>query len=400
MNRLDGSADRSDYAGRTALGTAGFCTCSRPVPRMPTARRLLACLTDSCGLALRMHFASRSTSTTDSKSGPTTAGPPRRWRRSGSTPTTSACEPTRDDLSKWWTVFNDPGLDTLICCAYRQNLTLREAGCRVLQARAQLGIATGQTLPAIANDDGRAIRRNAVSRADRQRPVHRGAVLQPVELRLQPQLGTRFLGPVPPGDRIGRRQPGCLGRGLRRRAGHLAGRRGHELRADAHARRADRVRQGQRAIAARDVDDHRSPLPRRHDQRAGRVPGPKHPGANRGPDSRVGDQPPADDQPTVHPAGHAAGRIAGQARSGAHSHGAGRGGRRHPGRLAAPPPGRPPRGASGGRPVRTDRHRRGRLLSGHLDQRHARIFGRSSFPTSSAPRPSTATSALRSSGTS
>src|SRR3954447_22033023 len=29
-----------------------------------------------------------------------------------------------DDLSKWWTVFNDPVLDSLICMAYHQNLTL------------------------------------------------------------------------------------------------------------------------------------------------------------------------------------------------------------------------------------------------------------------------------------
>jgi NodT family efflux transporter outer membrane factor (OMF) lipoprotein len=52
-----------------------------------------------------------------------------------------------DDLSKWWTVFNDPVLDELICFAYRQNLTLREAGFRVLEARAQLGIAAGNFFP-------------------------------------------------------------------------------------------------------------------------------------------------------------------------------------------------------------------------------------------------------------
>ena len=52
-----------------------------------------------------------------------------------------------DDLSNWWTVFKDPSLDSLICCAYRQNLSLREAGFRVLEARAQLGIATGNLFP-------------------------------------------------------------------------------------------------------------------------------------------------------------------------------------------------------------------------------------------------------------
>ena len=52
-----------------------------------------------------------------------------------------------DDLSQWWTVFKDPVLDDLICHAYRENLTLREAGFRVLQARAQLAIARGELFP-------------------------------------------------------------------------------------------------------------------------------------------------------------------------------------------------------------------------------------------------------------
>jgi NodT family efflux transporter outer membrane factor (OMF) lipoprotein len=51
------------------------------------------------------------------------------------------------DLSQWWKVFHDPVLDDLICAAYKQNLPLREAGFRVLQARAQLGIAIGNLLP-------------------------------------------------------------------------------------------------------------------------------------------------------------------------------------------------------------------------------------------------------------
>ena len=52
-----------------------------------------------------------------------------------------------DDMCEWWRVFHDPVLDQLICFAYRQNLTLREAGFRVLQARARLGIAVGELLP-------------------------------------------------------------------------------------------------------------------------------------------------------------------------------------------------------------------------------------------------------------
>jgi NodT family efflux transporter outer membrane factor (OMF) lipoprotein len=57
-------------------------------------------------------------------------------------------------ISHWWTVFRDPKLDELIACAYRQNLTLREAGYRVLQARATLGIARGDLFPQTQNATG------------------------------------------------------------------------------------------------------------------------------------------------------------------------------------------------------------------------------------------------------
>jgi NodT family efflux transporter outer membrane factor (OMF) lipoprotein len=47
----------------------------------------------------------------------------------------------------WWTVFKDPALERLVELAYRENLSLRQAGVRVLQARAQLGIAIGDVFP-------------------------------------------------------------------------------------------------------------------------------------------------------------------------------------------------------------------------------------------------------------
>jgi NodT family efflux transporter outer membrane factor (OMF) lipoprotein len=52
-----------------------------------------------------------------------------------------------DDISQWWCVFNDPQLNNLVACAYRQNLTLKEAAFRVLQARARLAIARGDIFP-------------------------------------------------------------------------------------------------------------------------------------------------------------------------------------------------------------------------------------------------------------
>ena len=59
-----------------------------------------------------------------------------------------------DDLSKWWTVFKDPVLDDLVCSAYLQNLTLREAGFRVLEARAQLAISVGNFFPQTQTSTG------------------------------------------------------------------------------------------------------------------------------------------------------------------------------------------------------------------------------------------------------
>ncbi|MCY2991960.1 MAG: TolC family protein [Planctomycetota bacterium] len=67
-----------------------------------------------------------------------------------------------EDLSRWWTVFKDPTLDRLITSAYRQNLTLREAGFRVLEARAQRGIAVGEVFPQQQNATG-SFQRKAVT---------------------------------------------------------------------------------------------------------------------------------------------------------------------------------------------------------------------------------------------
>ena len=51
------------------------------------------------------------------------------------------------DLARWWTVLNDPVLTALVADASSQNLTLREAGFRIMQARAQLCIAKGELFP-------------------------------------------------------------------------------------------------------------------------------------------------------------------------------------------------------------------------------------------------------------
>lgn len=52
-----------------------------------------------------------------------------------------------ENLCRWWTVFNDPLLNHLVACAYQQNLSLKEAGLRILRQRALLGVTTGYLFP-------------------------------------------------------------------------------------------------------------------------------------------------------------------------------------------------------------------------------------------------------------
>ncbi|MGD9764026.1 MAG: efflux transporter outer membrane subunit [Candidatus Binatia bacterium] len=58
-----------------------------------------------------------------------------------------AVDTTRQEYAAWWRVFDDPVLEQLIATAYRQNLTLLMAGIRVLESRAQLGLAIGELYP-------------------------------------------------------------------------------------------------------------------------------------------------------------------------------------------------------------------------------------------------------------
>jgi NodT family efflux transporter outer membrane factor (OMF) lipoprotein len=58
------------------------------------------------------------------------------------------------DYSTWWHVLDDPVLDNLITMACKQNLSLRVAGLRILEARAVLGIAVGLQYPQSQNLSG------------------------------------------------------------------------------------------------------------------------------------------------------------------------------------------------------------------------------------------------------
>jgi NodT family efflux transporter outer membrane factor (OMF) lipoprotein len=58
------------------------------------------------------------------------------------------------DLTGWWHTFNDPVLNDLVITAYEQNLDVRQAAFRVLEARAILGIARGFFFPQAQFADG------------------------------------------------------------------------------------------------------------------------------------------------------------------------------------------------------------------------------------------------------
>jgi NodT family efflux transporter outer membrane factor (OMF) lipoprotein len=49
----------------------------------------------------------------------------------------------------WWRTFGDPTLEQLVQMAYHQNLPLQVAGLRIVEARAQLGIAYGKLWPQV-----------------------------------------------------------------------------------------------------------------------------------------------------------------------------------------------------------------------------------------------------------
>ena len=48
---------------------------------------------------------------------------------------------------RWWNAFQDPVLSRLVDAAYKQNLPLRAAGLRVIQAQARRAIAIGDLFP-------------------------------------------------------------------------------------------------------------------------------------------------------------------------------------------------------------------------------------------------------------
>jgi len=80
----------------------------------------------------------------------------------------------------WWDSFNDPGLTALVNDSYAQNLTLKQAGLRVLEARAALGISVGrffpQTQEAVAGVQANQLSLNDAGTAGNDRSFSNGGI--------------------------------------------------------------------------------------------------------------------------------------------------------------------------------------------------------------------------------
>ena len=273
-------------------------------------------------------------------------------------PTRGACASGQSQT--WWRSFNDPVLDQLIAEAQRVNPNVRTAGLRIMEARAQLGIAGSTLYPQVQQVTGDAAAASA--RAAAGAPDTTAVSL---ERRAAHQLGARLLGPVPAQHRGRRRRLPRQHRPVRRPAGADGRPGGQPVLLDPHRWRRGCVIASENAalqkrsleIAERlfksgneselDVQQARAQylgtlatIPQlesslRQTQNAlstllARPPGPL-------PEMAAGKE--------RDPAGRA------------------RRHRRHAGRSAAPPPGRARRGTADGCPVRPDRRERGRPLS-------------------------------------
>jgi multidrug efflux system outer membrane protein len=81
-----------------------------------------------------------------------------RWRVSTPPGAPAEANRPRAETEAWWLNFNDPVLDRLIAEAQRQNPGVRTAGLRIMEARAQLGIAGSALYPQLQQLSGQAAR--------------------------------------------------------------------------------------------------------------------------------------------------------------------------------------------------------------------------------------------------
>ena len=109
-------------------------------------------LTMPCLPACRLLYRIVGTAALLLLTGCTTVGPEFVKPEPGATPDwavplDASLETAPAELAEWWRIFEDSALDDLVTTALENNNTLEIAGLRVLEANAQLGIATGAQYP-------------------------------------------------------------------------------------------------------------------------------------------------------------------------------------------------------------------------------------------------------------
>ncbi|APC19169.1 RND transporter [Pseudomonas frederiksbergensis] len=96
--------------------------------------------------------------------GPDFQSPGEAWTKHWNSPTLEQASQQRlnPDVRQWWKVFGDPVLDQLIAESDAHNSSLKVAGLRVMEARAQLGIAQAGRYPQLqqASADSLYVNRN------------------------------------------------------------------------------------------------------------------------------------------------------------------------------------------------------------------------------------------------
>src|SRR6266851_3817394 len=132
---------REDLAGPRAARTSAWLWCQRKARTRLFAGSLSLTLL-VCGCTTLQEFVQNGY-----KVGPNYQRPPAPlatgWIDSGNPRVKSVAA----DYTAWWAVFGDAVLDDLVKTAYAQNVSLRVAGTRVLEARAQRSIAVGNLFP-------------------------------------------------------------------------------------------------------------------------------------------------------------------------------------------------------------------------------------------------------------
>ena len=129
----------------------------------------------------------------------------------------------RDD--EWWRHFDDPVLDQLVAEAQRLNPGVRTAGMRIMEARAQLGIAGSGLYPQLQQVNARGAARPATAAATAAAPTFWSGWPG-----FRPGLGAGLLGQVQARHRVGRCRLLRQHRAVRRRAGAGRGAGGEPVR--------------------------------------------------------------------------------------------------------------------------------------------------------------------------